>query len=164
VQPLLVFADDGRSMGLVVDEIVDIVEDRLRSKWRATCRACSGSAVIKGRRPRSSMSALPAAGFRRLVQAQGMRVIGALKKQAAFVDDSAFFRNMLAPVLQAAGYDVTELSSGGSAGDYRAGARFDLRRHRYRNARDGRLRALPKRCARMRARRICRSSHFRLRS
>ena len=28
-QPLLVFSDDGRSMGLVVDEIVDIVEDRL---------------------------------------------------------------------------------------------------------------------------------------
>ena len=28
-QPLLVFSDGGRSMGLVVDEIVDIVEDRL---------------------------------------------------------------------------------------------------------------------------------------
>ena len=28
-QPILVFADDRRSMGLVVDEIVDIVEERL---------------------------------------------------------------------------------------------------------------------------------------
>ncbi len=28
-QPMLVFADDGRSMGLVVDEIIDIVEERL---------------------------------------------------------------------------------------------------------------------------------------
>ena len=28
-QPILVFADDGRSMGLVVDEIIDIVEERL---------------------------------------------------------------------------------------------------------------------------------------
>src|SRR4051812_19832602 len=28
-QPILVFSDDGRSMGLVVDEIIDIVEERL---------------------------------------------------------------------------------------------------------------------------------------
>src|SRR5258708_21721497 len=28
-QPILVFADDGRSMGLVVDEIIDIVVDKL---------------------------------------------------------------------------------------------------------------------------------------
>src|SRR5438477_602043 len=28
-QPILVFADDGRSMGLVVDEIIDIVEEKL---------------------------------------------------------------------------------------------------------------------------------------
>jgi two-component system, chemotaxis family, sensor kinase CheA len=28
-QPILVFADDGRSMGLVVDEIIDIIEERL---------------------------------------------------------------------------------------------------------------------------------------
>ena len=29
-QPILVFADKDRTMGLVVDEIVDIVEDRLQ--------------------------------------------------------------------------------------------------------------------------------------
>src|SRR6266700_5253126 len=29
VQPILVFADDGRAMGLVVDEIIDIVEEKL---------------------------------------------------------------------------------------------------------------------------------------
>jgi two-component system chemotaxis sensor kinase CheA len=31
-QPLLVFSDAGRSMGLVVDEIVDIVEERSISR------------------------------------------------------------------------------------------------------------------------------------
>ncbi len=40
-QPVLVFSDNGRSMGLVVDEIVDIVQDRLTSSSRRRVRACS---------------------------------------------------------------------------------------------------------------------------
>ena len=48
-QPLLVFSDDGRSMGLVVDEIVDIVEERLNIEVRPALReGILGSAVIKG--------------------------------------------------------------------------------------------------------------------
>ena len=35
-QPILVFADDGRSMGLVVDEIIDIVEERLNIEVAGT--------------------------------------------------------------------------------------------------------------------------------
>ena len=58
-QPLLVFSDGGRSMGLVVDEIVDIVEERLDievasdSAGRASARRSS-----RARRPRSSTSAI----------------------------------------------------------------------------------------------------------
>ena len=40
-QPLLVFSDGGRSMGLVVDEIVDIVEDRLDIEVASDSPACS---------------------------------------------------------------------------------------------------------------------------
>ena len=47
-QPMLVFADDGRSMGLVVDEIVDIVEDRLNIEVSSSNEGILGSAVIKG--------------------------------------------------------------------------------------------------------------------
>ena len=47
-QPLLVFSDDGRSMGLVVDEIVDIVEDRLDIEVASDSEGILGSAVIKG--------------------------------------------------------------------------------------------------------------------
>ena len=36
VQPILVFADDGRSMGLVVDEIIDIVEEQLSIEVAST--------------------------------------------------------------------------------------------------------------------------------
>src|SRR5258708_19538193 len=47
-QPILVFADDGRSMGLVVDEIIDIVEERLHIEVAGTQSGILGSAVIKG--------------------------------------------------------------------------------------------------------------------
>ena len=47
-QPILVFADDGRSMGLVVDEIIDIVEERLHIEVAGQADGILGSAVIKG--------------------------------------------------------------------------------------------------------------------
>ena len=47
-QPILVFADDSRSMGLVVDEIVDIVEERLNIEVASNRDGVLGSAVIKG--------------------------------------------------------------------------------------------------------------------
>ena len=47
-QPILVFSDHGRSMGLVVDEIVDIVEDRLDIEVASDRPGVLGYAVIKG--------------------------------------------------------------------------------------------------------------------
>src|ERR1700694_310627 len=47
-RPILVFADDGRSMGLVVDEIIDIVEERLNIEVAGSSEGILGSAVIKG--------------------------------------------------------------------------------------------------------------------
>jgi len=48
-QPILVFTDRERSMGLAVDEIVDIVEDRIDIELKADYPGQLGSAVIKGR-------------------------------------------------------------------------------------------------------------------
>ena len=47
-QPLLVFSDEGRSMALVVDEIVDIVEEQLDIELASERPGVLGSAVIKG--------------------------------------------------------------------------------------------------------------------
>ena len=51
-QPLLVFSDGGRSMALVVDEIVDIVEDHLEIELGSNIPACSALPSSRGRRPR----------------------------------------------------------------------------------------------------------------
>ena len=47
-QPLLVFSDEGRSMALVVDEIVDIVEEKLDIELASEHPGVLGSAVIRG--------------------------------------------------------------------------------------------------------------------
>ena len=47
-QPLLVFSDAGRSMGLVVDEIKDIVEERLDIQVSSRTPGTLGSAVVDG--------------------------------------------------------------------------------------------------------------------
>ncbi len=47
-QPILVFSDQGRSMGLVADEIIDIVEERLDIEVSSDRPGVLGYAVIKG--------------------------------------------------------------------------------------------------------------------
>ena len=105
-QPILVFADDGRSMGLVVDEIIDIVEERLHIEVAGSQAGILGSAVIKGQATEviDVGHFLPMA-FADWFSRKEMRP-SASAQSVLLVDDSAFFRNMLAPVLKAAGYRV----------------------------------------------------------
>ena len=46
---MLVFSDGGRSMGLVVDEIVDIVEERLDIEVVSEQPGVLGSALVRGK-------------------------------------------------------------------------------------------------------------------
>ncbi|GGB33037.1 ATPase [Roseibium aquae] len=114
-QPMLVFSDSGRSMGLVVDEIVDIVEDRMNIEVGSERPGILGSAVIKDRATEIIDLGyyLPQA-FEDWFMRKEMD-IEALTKKVLFVDDSPFFRNMLTPVLKAAGYDVTTCNGPGEA-------------------------------------------------
>jgi two-component system chemotaxis sensor kinase CheA len=105
-QPILVFADDGRSMGLVVDEIIDIVEERLHIEVAGSSEGILGSAVIKGQ----ATEVIDVGHFLPMAFADWFSRKEMRPSQTAqsvlLVDDSAFFRNMLAPVLKAAGYKV----------------------------------------------------------
>jgi two-component system chemotaxis sensor kinase CheA len=110
-QPLLVFTDGARSMALVVDEIVDIVEDRLDIQVVSDNAGVLGSAIIKGQATEiiDVGHFLPLAfedWFRRKDQRASAK-----PRSVLLVDDSPFFRNMLTPVLQAAGYEVTAVGS-----------------------------------------------------
>jgi two-component system chemotaxis sensor kinase CheA len=126
-QPLLVFSDGARSMALVVDQIVDIVEDRLDIEVAGATPGVIGSAVVKGH----ATEIVDIAHFLPLAYADWFRrkeqPVAPTPKAVLLVDDSAFFRNMLAPVLQAAGFKATTAGSGAEAlALLDVGERFDV--------------------------------------
>ena len=114
-QPLLVFSDEGRSMGLVVDQIVDIVEDRLNIEVPSEIPGVLGSAVVKGQATEILDVGyyLPQAFEDWLIRTE--KKMKAKARTILFVEDSAFFRNMLTPVLRSAGYAVTTVPDGHDA-------------------------------------------------
>ncbi len=125
-QPLLVFSDGHRSMGLVVDEIVDIVEDRLDIQVGSDRAGVLGSAVVRGQ----ATEIIDVGHFLPLAYADWFRGkdmhVADKERTLLLVDDSAFFRNMLSPVLKAAGYEVTAVSSAQEAlSMLKEGGRFD---------------------------------------
>ena len=104
-QALVVFSDGERAMGLVVDEIVDIVEERLDIEIAAERSDLIGSAVLRGR----ATDIINIAHFLPMAYddwARGPRKSQKDVSTLLLVDDSAFFRDMLSPVLKAAGFQV----------------------------------------------------------
>jgi two-component system chemotaxis sensor kinase CheA len=115
-QPILVFSDQARSMGLLVDDIVDIVEDRLSMELSAQRPGILGSAIIAGQ----ATDVIDTGYY--LTQAfndwfglaggDGSAANDAgdgTKRRVLLVDDSPFFRNLLSPMLSVAGYSVTSV-------------------------------------------------------
>ncbi|MGJ5092209.1 hybrid sensor histidine kinase/response regulator [Bradyrhizobium oligotrophicum] len=126
-QPILVFADETRAMGLVVDEIIDIVEERLNIQVSGAKDGILGSAVIKGQ----ATEVIDVGHFLPMAFADWfIRKEMATESQTQsvlLVDDSPFFRNMLAPVLKSAGYKVrTAASALEGLATLRSGHSFDI--------------------------------------
>lgn len=126
-QPILVFTDEKHSVGLVVDEIVDIVEERLDVELTSDTAGLIGSAVVKGR----ATAVIDIGHY--LAEVMGNwadtaeDVALAKNPKLLLVDDSPFFRNMLSPLLNAAGYEVTLTESANEALTLKQnGAAFDI--------------------------------------
>ena len=111
--PVLVFADRGRAMGLVVHEIVDVVEEKFVIELSAGRPGLLGSAVIAGR-----VTEVIDAGHWLLQVGQDWfrhEAAQAGRRRVLVVEDSTFFRQLLVPMLAAAGYDVTAVESAARA-------------------------------------------------
>jgi two-component system chemotaxis sensor kinase CheA len=114
--PVIVFSDHDRSLGLVVDEIIDIVEDKLDIEVAGKRPGIIGSAVIAGK-----ATDIVDAGhyltkaFSDWFSQTNQTRSGRACKRLLLVDDSPFFRNLIAPLLVAAHYDVTMAESGDAA-------------------------------------------------
>jgi two-component system chemotaxis sensor kinase CheA len=126
-QPLLVFAEGDRTMGLMVDEIIDVVEDSLDIELAGARPGLLGSAVIGG----AATDVLDTGYW--LMQAWEDWFRGAPRQgsnagqmHVLLVDDSEFFRQLTVPTLGAAGFRVTAVGSAVEALRLRdAGTMFD---------------------------------------
>jgi two-component system, chemotaxis family, sensor kinase CheA len=114
-QALLVFADGEHSMGLMVDEIIDVVEDRLEIELGSGRPGTLGTAVIAGQ----ATDVLDAGYWLTIAwrdwfstKAKGANHPG---QKVLVVEDSAFFRNLLVPSLIAAGFKVSATASAAEA-------------------------------------------------
>lgn len=132
-QPVLVFSDDDRSMGIACDEILDIVETDLNVDISTQREGIVGNSVIADK----VTEIIDVSHFSKLAfkdwfdrtdkqRAQRSEVEKTTAK-VLVVEDSAFFRNMLRPLLSAAGYSVTVAKDAEEALDLRErNKEFDL--------------------------------------
>jgi two-component system chemotaxis sensor kinase CheA len=125
-QAVLVLADGDRTMGLMVDEIVNVVEDVLTVSLRGDRPGFLGTAIVNAR-----ATAIIDAGFwlKRAFADWFAPGTGARNSRPSVlvVEDSAFFRGLLTPALSAAGFELVAVPDALAALKLRdAGRMFDL--------------------------------------
>jgi two-component system chemotaxis sensor kinase CheA len=115
-QAVLVFADKDKHMGLMVDEILDIVEERLQVDLSTRRPGTLGTSIISGK----ATDVVDAAFY--LAQAsqnwfgeEEVAYEGESVPRVLLVDDSPFFRNLLTPLLTVAGFEVTAVEAADEA-------------------------------------------------
>lgn len=128
----VVFSDDrsNNNLGILVSEICDIVNDHMNIETESEKDGFLGSAIIAGKavdvidttyfmnqtgkmwygRSDTQLPFMQAAGTMEKVGAYGTEAIRKVRPRALIVDDSAFFRGLMAPALESAGFDVTAAS------------------------------------------------------
>jgi two-component system, chemotaxis family, sensor kinase CheA len=102
-QPILVFTHNGQAAGVAVDQIIDIVEEKLDMEMSTDRPGMMGVAVLKGK----ATEILDVGHY--LTEALGNwddPGVSEPSRHIVLVERNPFFRNLLAPLLKAAGYEV----------------------------------------------------------
>ncbi len=109
-QPILVFARRSKPVGVIVDEIIDIVEDVLEINLESTTPGILGSAILRGKATDIIDIAhhIPELGGGESARLRG-------SKRLLLCEESDFVRAMLSPVLQSAGFEVHTAASAADA-------------------------------------------------
>lgn len=109
IQPVIVFQENGRSMGLMVSEIEDIVEDRLVIRMSSQQPGVIGTAIVNNR----ATEIIDAHHY--VIQANPEWFQHNQWRptwKILLVEDSVFFRQLLNTNLVSEGYDVTAVVDG----------------------------------------------------
>ena len=102
--PVLVITASNHTIGLLVDEVIDIVEDNLEVQLPSFTDDMVGSAQIRG-------EAVELIDVTYYLQAAYSSVYHQERTNILLVDDDLFFRDTLKPILASAGYCVTTAGS-----------------------------------------------------
>jgi two-component system chemotaxis sensor kinase CheA len=105
--PVLVLGIGGESVGLIVDDIIDIVEEFLDIEIASSTPGVIGSAHIRD----TVVEIIDISHYVQLARPDAMARGVVNRFSVLLVDDRLFFRDMLAPLLTAAGYRVTTAAS-----------------------------------------------------
>jgi len=129
-QSVLVFTDDDKAMGIIVDEITDIKEDHINVELNSKAIGQLGTAIIDDKATEVIDIAYYFEKTFNDWQLGGEQLpaeINSNRKSILLVDDSTFFLNLLKPLLTAAGYKVTLATMASEALEMRErGLHFDL--------------------------------------
>jgi len=106
--PILVLAGAGQAVGLLVEEIIDVIEEALEPQAAGVDERIVGVVNLRGQAVElfDMTYFINHAAPRALARGDNRR------PRILLVDDREFFRDMLSPVLCAAGFDVTASASG----------------------------------------------------
>ncbi len=106
-RPLIVLAQDDSAIGLVVNEIEDIVDEAIAIERPAGQAGLVASAIIAGR----ATDIIDAGFYLKQAGGEGRGRRSPARRHVLLIEGSAFFRTLLIPVLRAAGYDVAVVES-----------------------------------------------------
>lgn len=107
--PVLVITDGDLTVGLLVDEIVDIIEEALDVQLSSGGHETIGAAVVRGQAVEFIDVTSYLQGVASSVTRQAAKDAG--RRQVLLVHNDAFSRDFLSPMLSAAGYRVVAASS-----------------------------------------------------
>ncbi|WP_027834930.1 chemotaxis protein CheW [Maritalea myrionectae] len=126
-KPLLVFEDHGFLLGIVVDQVLDICLAPQHYDLDGAGLGYLGSAILDGKATEIlDLAYFMAQEHPKLFERQGQTATPHRQK-LLYAEDSAFFRNMLVPIFQSAGFDVTVCHDGVEAMErVEGGERYDL--------------------------------------
>ncbi|MBP9752629.1 MAG: hybrid sensor histidine kinase/response regulator [Proteobacteria bacterium] len=106
--PVLIFSDNNRVVGLVVDEIITIEDEKIDIQINTKKNGLLGTCIMQ----EETVSIIDIEYYLVRIypdwfdQVESERRFLKRKLRALLVDDSQFFRNLIIPVINIAGYDV----------------------------------------------------------
>jgi two-component system chemotaxis sensor kinase CheA len=123
-QPVVVFSEDGRLMGLMVSQIHDILEEHLVIRMPSKRPGVLGTAIVSGKATdivdtRHYVIQANPDWFQKKTAVKQLRIL--------VVDDSIFFRQLVTTALETGGFRVKAVDSGKKAlSMLELGEKFDL--------------------------------------